>query len=451
MSPIAEFAVPSTLRVATTNRWETPRSLPPLPPPYITRLDRTINRPTPQRASTNSDRTIRTTSDDSHHRETPPLSYITNSDQTSINRPTPLVERVPTNSDQTITSTSDNSHRSALKKIAEETLTAIREGGYFYRGVDQDLTEAIKEAKSKTIYYSPSSYVKRWASSTKPNPTHSLPTHISILHITSLDAARHLENISNPFDDGKIGILNFASPRYPGGNFKNGSDSQETSIARSSTLYPALKADEVQQFYKLYTRENAEIAAPYYLNSHGMIYSPNISIFRDDEGNWTSPFLVDVLSCAAVNAGKVRRANGISLGQEVEIEKEMSERMGRILYLFERKGVRNIILGAFGTGVFHNGVGTVARIWAQLLLVPEARFKDSFERIIFAIKGEETFRDFQSAFNAWKPRVTGLRRSSNRSSDMLGLASARPNRSNLRQSRRSSVWLETDHGPGLDA
>ena len=395
MSPLtADFAVPTTLLMANTNQLETP------PPPYV---------------------------------DKPPI---------------PRIEKASRNSDQKITSASDDSRRSALKRIAKETLTAIREGNYSYHGVDQDLTAAVKEAKSETIYYSPSSYVKRWASSTKPSPTHSSPTHISILHITVLDAARRLDNIykSNPFDGGKIGILNFASPREPGGNFKNGSESQETSIARSSTLYPALKADEAQQFYKLYTRENAEIAAPYYLNSHGMIYSPNICIFRDDDGNWTYPFLVDVLSCSAVNAGNVRKANGITSGLEVEIEKEMSERMGRILYLFECEGVRNIILGAFGAGVFHNHVATVARIWAHLLLLPEARFKDSFDRVIFAISGEETFADFQSAFNAWKPRVTGLGRSSNRNSDILGLASA-----SRRQSRKRPVWFETAHGPGSDA
>ena len=148
-----------------------------------------------------------------------------------------------------------------------------------------------------------------------------------------------------------------------------------------------------------------------------MIYSPNISIFHDDDGNWTYPFLVDVLSCAAVNAGEVRKANNyiISTGQEVEIEKEMAERMGRILYLFESKGVRNIILGTFGTGVFCNSVATVARIWAHLLLLPEARFKDSFDHVIFAITGEETFTNFQSAFNAWgQPRATGLGQGSGR-------------------------------------
>ena len=320
--------------------------------------------------------------------------------------PPPYRERALPNPGRT--STSDESHRSALKKIAEETLTAIHERRYPYKGVDHDLTEAVKDAESKTVYYpSNSSAIKQWASSTKPNPTHSLPTHISILHITTLDAARLLANVykSKPSDDGRTGILNFASATKPGGGFLNGAEAQEESIARSSTLYHALKSEEAQKFYKLHTRENAENAAAYY--SHGMIYSPNISIFRDDDGNWTYPFVVDVLSCAAVNAGEVRKANGvISSGQEVGIEKEMGERMGRILYLFERKGVRNIILGTFGTGVFGNNVATVARIWAHLLLLPEARFKDSFERVFFAITGEETFTDFRSAFNAWgEPRA----------------------------------------------
>ena len=311
------------------------------------------------------------------------------------------------------TITSDGSHRSALKRIAEETLTALREGRYPYKGIDKDLKEAVKEAKSKTVYFSPKSSIKEWASSTKPNPTHSSPTHISILHVTTLDAARILDNVykSNPSENGKTGILNFASATKPGGGFQNGADAQEESIARSSTLSIALKTEKAQQFYNLHNRENAENAAAYY--SHSMIYSPNISIFRDDDGNWTYPFAVDVLSCAAVNAGEVRKANGpITSGQEVVIEKEMSERMGRILYLFEQQGARNIILGTFGTGVFRNKVDTVARIWAHLLLVPEARFKDSFDRVIFAITGEETFTDFQSAFNAWgQPRATKQGRS----------------------------------------
>ena len=148
------------------------------------------------------------------------------------------------------------------------------------------------------------------------------------------------------------------------------------------------------------------------------------------------------MSSAVLPSVEVRRRNDFcTLGQEVQIEKEMSERMGRILYLFERKGiVRNIIIGVFCT----NDVATVARIWAHLLLFPETRFKDSFDRIIFAT-GEKTFAAFHSAFHAWgQLRATGLRRtrSSSRSSDMAS--------SSGHQQPRPSAWLEMAHGPGLD-
>ncbi|KAF8154074.1 hypothetical protein B0H34DRAFT_661408 [Crassisporium funariophilum] len=305
----------------------------------------------------------------------------------------------------------DDSRRFELKKMADETLRALREGRYPHKGVDQDLSVSLTQSKKKTRYHGPDAPVKLWASTKPPQPRSANPTHISVLHISTLDATRLLEHVykNNPADRGKTGVLNFASATKPGGGFQNGAEAQEESIARSSTLYPSLMTDEAQQFYKLHSRESAENAAAYY--SHAMIYSPSITVFRDDDGIWTYPFQIDVLSCAAVNAGEIRKAaNGaVSSGTEVGIEKEMAERMGRILYLFEQQGVRNIILGTFGTGVFRNNVATVARIWAHLLLVADARFRDSFDRIIFAITGEETFTDFQSAFEAWgQPRAPGL-------------------------------------------
>ena len=38
-----------------------------------------------------------------------------------------------------------------------------------------------------------------------------------------------------------------------------------------------------------------------------MVYSPNVVLFRDDNGDWRSPVEVDVLTSAAVNAGEIRR------------------------------------------------------------------------------------------------------------------------------------------------
>ncbi|KDR78413.1 hypothetical protein GALMADRAFT_245584 [Galerina marginata CBS 339.88] len=299
----------------------------------------------------------------------------------------------------------DESRRAELKRIADDTLRAIAEGMYPFKGVDYEIRPRLKEAAKNTKFYAPDlEAVTLWATSRLDASRTPSPAHISVLHISTLDAARLLDNAykHNSKDYGNTtGVLNFASATKAGGGFKNGAEAQEESIARSSTLYHTLTTDEGSKFYKLHSRESAQNSAAYY--SHAMIYSPKVTVFRDDDGMWTYPFEVDVLSCAAVNAGELRKAlNGpITAGLEVTIEKEMAERMGRILYLFEQHGIRNLVLGTFGTGVFRNNVATVARIWAQLLITQEARFKDSFDRIIFAITGDETFAEFQSAFDAW--------------------------------------------------
>ncbi|KAJ3505089.1 hypothetical protein NLJ89_g7597 [Agrocybe chaxingu] len=316
--------------------------------------------------------------------------------------------------------------RSDLRRIAEETLWAIDQGVCSYRGVDHQLKDKVKDLRKNTkVYGHDSSIIKGWAAA-KPTSSKSQanapPTQISVLHISTLEAARLLDNSYQNFPDpvaNRTGVLNFASATKPGGGFKNGADAQEESLARSSTLFRSLTTSEAEKFYDLHKRESAANAAAYY--SHAMIYSPKTTFFRDDDGQWLRPFDVDVLSCAAVNAGEVRKgqtsggstaiAPNVGPGNvtEIGIEKEMSERMGRILYVFELEGVRNLVLGTFGTGVFRNSISTVARIWAHLLLTPDARYKDSFERIIFAITGEDTFVEFQTAFDAWgQKRAPGL-------------------------------------------
>lgn len=82
-----------------------------------------------------------------------------------------------------------------------------------------------------------------------------------------------------------------------------------------------------------------------------MIYSPRVVFFRDDLGNWKSPIEVDIVTSPAVNAGVVRRyLREIGSTDETRLDAAMKERMTRILYLFERQGVRNLVLGSFGTG-----------------------------------------------------------------------------------------------------
>jgi uncharacterized protein (TIGR02452 family) len=140
-----------------------------------------------------------------------------------------------------------------------------------------------------------------------------------------------------------------------------------------------------------------------------MTYSPRVLFFRSDKGDWLPPIEADIVTSAAVNAGVVRRylrqgnsddnrEERNSALDESDLEAAMKERMARILYLFERNGVRNVVLGSFGTGVFRNRVELVAGIWKELLVGEQARFRDSFDRVVFAVLGTATFKVFERTF-----------------------------------------------------
>lgn len=119
-----------------------------------------------------------------------------------------------------------------------------------------------------------------------------------------------------------------------------------------------------------------------------------------------------MVSSAAVNAGVVRRRlresqennesdvdETLEAKTEQDINAAMKERMSRVLYVFEQHKVRNLVLGSFGTGVFRNTVDTVARIWKDLLVGDDARFRHSFDRVVFAVLGHTTFQVFLRTFS----------------------------------------------------
>jgi len=75
----------------------------------------------------------------------------------------------------------------------------------------------------------------------------------------------------------------------------------------------------------------------------------------------------------------------------------MKERMTRILRLFALRGDKNIVLGAFGVGQCQNSVDMVAEVWAELLGVNGAQFKEKFNRVLFALPGKH-LGAFEAAF-----------------------------------------------------
>ncbi|KAH7876615.1 uncharacterized protein C8R40DRAFT_1159995 [Lentinula edodes] len=319
-----------------------------------------------------------------------------------------------------------------LKRIAEETIEAVESGSFQLGGTIYDLKVAVNEMRSSTEFWSPDSKrLASWAATRVVRPDIRRNLDISLQEISSLEGSRFLAAqisaqysattassyfsssaatpTATPTATPKIGLLNFASATKPGGGFLSGASAQEESIARSSTLYYSLTTRNADEFYKLHKRmkHNGKWNglghtrdAGFY--THAMIYSPSVLLFRDDTGSWLKPLPVDVLTSAAVNAGDIRTKHHIKNATksekralEVRIEKEMKERMARILHIFALKGVRNLVLGSFGTGVFKNNVEVVARLWKELLIETGAPFEKSFDRVVFAVLGKETYETFE--------------------------------------------------------
>lgn len=197
-------------------------------------------------------------------------------------------------------------------------------------------------------------------------------TEIRVQEGTSFAAAR--ENL----DHGRVAVLNFANPHYPGGGVKNGAVAQEECLCRSSNLYPCLEDQRLFADFYQYHRVRTD-----YNFSDRLIYTRDVTVFKDDSPvpqllpreEW---FRVDVITCAAPYLLKRRHVNRAVL---FELFKS---RIRGILEAAIDNGAQVLILGAFGCGAFGNPPDVVA--WAFVEVLQEQRYQTAFERVVFAIR-----------------------------------------------------------------
>lgn len=192
------------------------------------------------------------------------------------------------------------------------------------------------------------------------NKNNNYNTSFEILDIGTSDA---LNNIS----DGKIGLLNFASFKNPGGGFLKGSLAQEEALCHDSILYNVL-----EKFSDFYDYNNKHSNRGMYLDR--AIYSPNIYFSTQDK-------FANVITCAAPNY-KAGKKNNISKEQNT---KYLRSRINFILNIAEDNNIDCLILGAFGCGVFEQDPNEVASIFLQ-----ECSNRN-FKKIIFAIPDKNSY------------------------------------------------------------
>ena len=220
---------------------------------------------------------------------------------------------------------------------------------------------------------------------------HNQPAKISVSQLRSFEAAAQ-------YIGKRTAVLNFASATNPGGGVEKGASAQEECLCRVSTLYPCLADQKMRDSFYTPHRKHGNA-----LHNDDIIYTPKVLIIKDDDHNMlATPFLVDVISCAAPNLReKPNNAYNSGDGNKVQISDNellaLHEKRARKIFASAiANGVEVLILGAFGCGAFQNDPHIVAQAYKNVL----PAFAHYFHTIEFAIfcnaKNIENYQVFLS-------------------------------------------------------
>jgi len=271
----------------------------------------------------------------------------------------------------------------SLKGIAKSTLEILDKGGYKSPSLWISVKEEQERAISETKLYTPPQLS---ALSLSDNLT-GAPATVEVAKGSTQEIAYGLVTEQGIND---LVLLNFASARNPGGGFVNGAKAQEEDLCRCSGLYPCLVTQP--EYYEVNRKQKS------LLYTDHLIYSPGVPWFRVKSRELLDEmFTASVITAPAPNAGQIMLKQAQSIP---DIEASLRIRSGMILQVARDNGHRNILLGAWGCGVFRNNPNMVADAFGQW--IESENFAGAFDRIVFGIldrsKSGETFTAFQQRF-----------------------------------------------------
>jgi len=250
--------------------------------------------------------------------------------------------------------------------IARETLDILANGGYMAPDTFEaiDISTRLCQAVAASTHFPTSA----WNSSLKAPKQRS---SIEVRCCTTLAAAQDLASCEHA--DAAPGVLNFASARNPGGGFTTGAEAQEESLARSSGIYPCLS-----KHFDVFFAPNRRAESGLY--THDLIFSPGVPVLRDSNGSLLNqPYYVDFVTAAAPNCGVLEGRCGAQKARQ-QCRDALDERIWRVLHTFASHGCVDLVLGAWGCGVFRNDASVVAQLFNSNLAK-----MGCFRRVVFAV------------------------------------------------------------------
>lgn len=272
-------------------------------------------------------------------------------------------------------------NRQQRQSLAEHTIRILEEDGYELSGAGRvDFNQLTPPGQGESRLWRPDELAEL-AERHTPSVL-DRECEITLENTTTLAAARRLAS----HKDKPPLCLNFASAKNPGGGFLGGSQAQEESLARSSCLYTTLLRHE--DYYRI----NRACRSALYTDH--MIVSERVPVFRDDEGALLPrPYHAGFITAPAPNAGAASERDA------PDLIPTLRRRARMVLCLADHIGARDLVLGAWGCGVFRNEPALVAQIFAQHLL-PGGDFARSFERVNFAVLDATPQRSIITPFSA---------------------------------------------------
>lgn len=245
--------------------------------------------------------------------------------------------------------------RSRAYELGRTAVAAVKAGHYLSpSGARVDISAEVAHSCAAKRSIAPHEDLPATA------PRMSFVTKVQVRNETTLQAAFGLvEDGSTPL------ALNFANGIHPGGGFLNGARAQEEGLCRSSALYETLVGDPMYEYHRRRPQPDS---------SDWVIYSPQVPVFRTDDGRELErPWPLSFLTSAAPYAPKIGQPESGDL---------LSKRINRVLSVAAALRYHALILGAWGCGAFGNDPFRTAVDFRKAL---EGDFRGQFSEVIFAI------------------------------------------------------------------
>lgn len=166
---------------------------------------------------------------------------------------------------------------------------------------------------------------------------------------------------------GKTCVLNMASYKRPGGGVHNGARAQEECLFRCSNLIHVISNS-------LYPLEENEA-----------LYTKDAVFFKDKYYGNMDPVICDVVTIAALRLHGVISEDGqMSYESDVsDYRKLTKDKIRLMISLAAKNGVQNLILGAWGCGVFKNDPNLMSKYFSEVLI--GEGYSVDFKNIVFAV------------------------------------------------------------------